>query len=91
MNGTRLGGEVRLSEAGEVALEIESAAAVSIPVDVLVNGVVAATIPVEPGVQVTKAKLPVSKSAWISVRSASRPASAPSLLRRALRKSRRRS
>jgi cysteine-rich repeat protein len=69
VNGTRLGGEVRLAEAGEVALEIETAAAVSIPVEVLINGAVAATIPVEPGVQVTKARVPVSRSSWISARS----------------------
>ncbi len=69
VNGTRIGGEVRLSAAAEVDVELETVAAVSIPVELLVNGTVAATIPVEPGVQITKAKLPLGRSAWVSARS----------------------
>ncbi len=69
VNGTRVGGEVRLSAAGEVDLELETVAAVSLPVELLVNGAVAGTVAVEPGVQVTRARLPISRSAWVSARS----------------------
>ncbi len=67
--GARVGGELRLASAGDVELELETVAAVSLPVEILVNGVVAASVPVEPGAQVTKARVPIARSSWVAARS----------------------
>lgn len=69
VDNTRLGGEVHVSAGREVTVTVETVEAVSAPVQVLVNGDVAATVNMEPGVQVGQVKLTMSKSAWVAARS----------------------
>jgi cysteine-rich repeat protein len=64
----RLGEEVVLSSPGEVTVTIETAGA-GAPVDVLVNGDVATTVPMPAGFQLAQVRVPLTKSSWISVRS----------------------
>jgi cysteine-rich repeat protein len=69
VDNVRLGGEVRVPAGREVTVTVETVEAASAPVQVLVNGVVAATLNAEPGAQVGQVKLTMDKSAWIVARS----------------------
>jgi cysteine-rich repeat protein len=64
----RLGEEVALSSPGQVTVTIETEGA-GAPVDVLVNGEVATTVPMAAGFQLAQVRVSVTKSSWISARS----------------------
>lgn len=69
VDNVRLGGEVRVPAGREVTVTVETVEGASTPVQVLVNGEVAANVNMEPGVQVSQVKLTMNKSAWIVARS----------------------
>jgi cysteine-rich repeat protein len=66
----RLGEEVQLAAPGEVTVTLETAGSAA-EVEVLVNGEVAARVPVASGIQLAQVRVPVSRSSWISARSPS--------------------
>ncbi len=68
VEGRRLGEEVQLGAPQEVTVTLETAGR-GADVDVLVNGEVAARVPVADGLQVAQVRVPVSKSSWIAARS----------------------
>jgi cysteine-rich repeat protein len=68
VEGHRLGEEVQLSAPQDVAVSVETAGKTA-DVEILVNGEVAAHVPVAGGFQVVTARVRVSKSSWISARS----------------------
>jgi cysteine-rich repeat protein len=68
VEGRRLGEEVTLAAPQEVTVTLETAGR-SADVQVLVNGEVAAQVPVAGGRQVVETRVRVSKSAWIAARS----------------------
>jgi len=70
VNGARLGDEVALEAPGEVTVEVRSQLAQAASVDLLVNGVPAAQARLEAGAQTATATLQLSRSAWISARTA---------------------
>jgi cysteine-rich repeat protein len=63
----RLGEEVALAAPGEVTAQVETTGPAT-EVQVLVNGVAAARLPVAGGAQVAQARLSVAASSWISAR-----------------------
>jgi hypothetical protein len=68
VEGRRLGEELQLSAPQEVTVAIETAGKPA-DVQILVNGEVAARVPVGAGIQVAQTRVGVSKSSWISARS----------------------
>jgi cysteine-rich repeat protein len=68
VEGRRLGEEVQLVAPQEVTVTIETAGKPA-DVEILVNGEVAARVPVAGGPQVAQSRVGVSKSSWISARS----------------------
>jgi cysteine-rich repeat protein len=69
VEGRRLGEEVQVAAPQEVRVTLETAGPVPVTVDVLVNGAVAASVPVDAGVQVAQTRVSVARSSWISARS----------------------
>jgi cysteine-rich repeat protein len=69
VDGHRLGEEVALASPTEVAVTLEKEGPDPADVEVLVNGEVAARVPVGAGFQVAQVRVPVSKSAWVAARS----------------------
>jgi len=63
----RLGEEVALAAPGEVTATVETVGPAA-DVQVLVNGVVAARLPVAAGAQVAQVRLPIGASSWVSAR-----------------------
>lgn len=68
VEGRRLGEELPLPAPREVMVTIETAGAAA-EVEVLVNGEVAARVPVGAGFQVAQLRVPVARSSWIAGRS----------------------
>jgi hypothetical protein len=68
VDGRRLGEEVLLASPQDVTVTLETAGSAA-DVEVLVNGEVAARVPVAGGPQVAQARLTVSRSSWIAARS----------------------
>jgi len=68
VEGRRLGEEVPLAAPQDVSVTIESAGKAA-DVEILVNGSVAAHLPVAGGLQVAQARVRVSRSSWIAARS----------------------
>jgi cysteine-rich repeat protein len=68
VEGHRLGEEVSLAAPQDVGVAVETAGKAA-DVEILVNGEVAARVPVAGGLQVVEARVRVSKSSWISARS----------------------
>jgi cysteine-rich repeat protein len=68
VEGRGLGEEVALGAPQDVAVAIETAGQPA-DVEILVNGEVAAHLPVAGGIQVAQTRVPLSKSSWISARS----------------------
>jgi cysteine-rich repeat protein len=63
----RLGEEIALSAPGEVTATVETVGPPG-EVQVLVNGAVAARVPVAAGAQVAQVRLPVAASSWVAAR-----------------------
>ena len=68
VEGRRLGEEVSLAAPQDVTVAIETAGKAA-DVEILVNGEVAAHLPVAGGLQVAQARVPVARSSWIAARS----------------------
>lgn len=68
VQGRRLGEELQLAAPQEVTVMIETAGKPA-DVEILVNGAVAAHVPVAGGLQVVETRVGVSKSSWIAARS----------------------
>lgn len=68
VEGHGLGEEVQVAAPQEVTVTLETAGR-GADVEVLVNGEVAARVPVADGLQLAQVRVPVSKSSWIAARS----------------------
>jgi hypothetical protein len=69
VEGRRLGDEVRLSGPQDVTVTLETAGVDPADVEVLVNGQPVLRVPVAGGVQLVQARVPITRSSWISARS----------------------